>query len=125
MARDSGPFAAPAQIRRARLRKPDFVRVTQAGRRRGSRFFLVYGLDRGDLDPARLGITVTRKVGNAVRRNRIKRLVREWFRQRSESMTGLDVVVIAKRDFPHKLGQSEVAADLNEALGPDCSRLLQ
>ena len=46
----------------------------------------------------RLGITVTRKVGNAVARNRIKRMVREVFRQNRERLpAGLDVVWVAKQ----------------------------
>jgi ribonuclease P protein component len=53
------------------------------------------------LDPgeSRMGVTVTRKVGNAVTRNRIKRLVREVFRRhRDRLVSGLDVVLIAKRN---------------------------
>jgi len=46
----------------------------------------------------RLGITVTRKVGNAVVRNRIKRLVREIFRQHRQRLpSGLDIVWVAKQ----------------------------
>lgn len=48
--------------------------------------------------PGRLGITASRRVGNAVVRNRIKRQVREWFRaERKTSVRGLDIVVIARR----------------------------
>ncbi|PRP95691.1 Ribonuclease P protein component [Enhygromyxa salina] len=51
-----------------------------------------------DPQPTRLGITVTRKVGNAVVRNRIKRLVREVFRQhRARLPPGLDIVWVAKQ----------------------------
>lgn len=47
---------------------------------------------------SRLGITTSRKVGNAVTRNRIKRRVREWFRQEHAYFPeGMDVVVIARR----------------------------
>ena len=81
-----------------------------------TRYFLVFILDRGDGGDARLGITVTRKVGRAVRRNRIKRLVREWFRQYRERLGSHDVVVIARRDLPEGLRASQVAADLGEAL---------
>jgi len=66
-------------------------------------------------DPGRLGITVTRKVGNAVRRNRIKRLVREWYRGRLSSRRGADLVVIAKRQFPANVCCSQVSLDLDAA----------
>lgn len=47
----------------------------------------------------RLGLTVSRKVGNAVVRNRVKRRVREWFRHEADMLpSGLDIVVIARRD---------------------------
>jgi ribonuclease P protein component len=48
-----------------------------------------------------MGITVTKKAGNAVKRNRIKRLIREFFRQnKSLFPAGHDVVVMAKRNMP-------------------------
>lgn len=63
------------------------------------RHFLVF-VQRGEHGPQpRLGITVTRKVGSAVVRNRIKRLVREAFRrQRTRFRPGLDMVWVAKRN---------------------------
>ena len=72
--------------------------------------------DRGDGGRTRLGITVTRKVGNAVRRNRIKRLVREWFRQRGDGFGACDLVVIAKRGIPAALRLQQVNADLDPVL---------
>jgi ribonuclease P protein component len=103
--------------RRARpLRRADFARVTRCGRRVSTRYFLVF-LDRRDDDgPPRLGITVTRKVGTAVRRNRIKRLVREWFRLRRAMLGALDVVVIAKREAPTTLGLASTTGDLDRSL---------
>jgi ribonuclease P protein component len=51
--------------------------------------------DLGDGTP-RLGITVSRRVGAAVRRNRVKRRLREWFRRRGDTVPhGKDLVVIA------------------------------
>jgi ribonuclease P protein component len=49
---------------------------------------------------SRLGITVSKKVGSAVQRNRIRRLVREFFRlNRSRLCTPQDIVIIAKRNL--------------------------
>lgn len=51
------------------------------------------------MQPTRLGVTVTRKVGRAVVRNRIKRFVREAFRrQRAQFAPGIDMVWVAKKD---------------------------
>lgn len=72
--------------------------------------------ERGDGGRTRLGITVTRRVGNAVRRNRIKRLVREWFRQRGDGLGACDLVVIAKREIEPKLRLQQVRVDLESAL---------
>ncbi|MFO8111720.1 MAG: ribonuclease P protein component, partial [Desulfosalsimonadaceae bacterium] len=49
-------------------------------------------------DRSRLGVTVTKKVGNAVIRNRLKRIVREYFRRNRSRMKGsLDINVIVKQ----------------------------
>jgi ribonuclease P protein component len=120
-----------ARALRPSLRRADFARITGRGRRIVTPLFLVFILARSDALGARLGITVTRKVGNAVRRNRIKRLVREWFRQRRpglgpcdivviakrDLLGPCDIVVIAKRDLPQQLGLSQVGPDLDRALG--------
>lgn len=91
--------------RRLRLRRrSDYLRVQNTGQKHHTRSFLVFvartPADQvSDLPSTRLGITVTRKVGNAVVRNRIKRLVREAFRRNHLRFApGLDVVWVAKRD---------------------------
>ncbi|MBK7949798.1 MAG: ribonuclease P protein component [Deltaproteobacteria bacterium] len=92
------------------LDRRDFDRVLGGGRRRSSPDLVVVtsvpGL-RGRLrEPAgsegslrsRIGLTVGRKAGSSVERNRFKRRVREWFRQhRHDLETPLDIVVIARR----------------------------
>jgi ribonuclease P protein component len=58
--------------------------------------FVLFGLEN-DCGACRLGITVTRKIGNAVRRNRIKRVLREVFRKNRDRMCSpIDVVVNAR-----------------------------
>lgn len=100
------------------MRRSDFVASSEFGQRRTTRFFIVLFLERNDGGPTRLGITVTRKVGSAVRRNRIKRLAREWFRSRSREFGSCDLVLIAKRDLPHSLCLADVRQDLDLRLAP-------
>jgi ribonuclease P protein component len=95
------------------MRRGDFIASSEFGERRTTRFFIVLLLNRKDGGPTRLGITVTRKVGGAVRRNRIKRLAREWFRSRSREFGSCDLVLIAKRDMPQSLRLEDVRQDLD------------
>lgn len=81
----------------ARLRKRgEFLALRGAGKRRRSAHFLLVSKVCGS-GPARLGITVTKKIGNAVARNRIKRGIREVFRRvRQDLPPGLCALVIAQ-----------------------------
>lgn len=101
----------------------DFRRVMRQGRRLSSREVVVISAARVDSRPSlersgsRLGITASRKVGNAVVRNRFKRRVREWFRRRrAELDRDLDVVVIARRAGAG-LGAAELDDRLSGLLG--------
>jgi ribonuclease P protein component len=70
------------------------------------------GGSSGQVVGSRLGITVSRKVGRAVVRNRVKRQVREWFRVRRHSLdAGLDWVVIG-RSAAAGLGREAVEDEL-------------
>src|SRR5690606_6730533 len=81
-----------------------------------TRSFLVVLRPRED-DRTRLGITVTKKVGNAVRRNRVKRCVREAFRLHRELFPqGFDVVFIAKQGAQVE-GTAQVVSELEAAAG--------
>lgn len=83
----------------ARLRRRgEFLRVQGGGRKIHTDSFLVFVLPQDVPGPARVGITASRKLGGAVVRNRVKRLVREAFRRhRLLFPSGLDVVFVAKK----------------------------
>ena len=86
---------------RARVRKRvEFLRIQDGGLRVStSRFVLILSASAASQSaPPRLGITASRRVGNAVVRSRAKRLIREAFRATRELWpTGVDLVVIVKR----------------------------
>jgi ribonuclease P protein component len=93
----------------------DFRRISRVGQRIAVRSFVVLvasGLEGHGM--RRLGLTVSRRVGRAVARNRVRRRVREWFRRhRSIVPEGADWVVIA-RPGAGGLEATEVAAELEE-----------
>ncbi|HEY3305703.1 MAG TPA: ribonuclease P protein component [Candidatus Binatia bacterium] len=98
--------------KRSRLTKRfEFLTLSRLGKRVHTSHFVVLSKS-SDAGQSRLGITVTTRVGNAVVRNRIKRLVREFFRRRRGAMSqAQDIVVIAKRGA-EKLSLNDVAAEL-------------
>jgi len=87
--------ASPGRLRK----RAEFLAVRQGQKRRGP-FFLLEVLDRKDDGPARFGLTVTKKCGNAVARNRIRRRLREAIRvlARDETAPGSDYVVVGRPD---------------------------
>ena len=93
-------------------RRAEFLRVAAKGTKAPMPGLVLQALHRPDGAPARLGFTVTKKVGNAVKRNRTKRRLREAARLvlrgqalRGAPAIGVDLVLIgrdgtAKRPFP-------------------------
>ena len=95
-----------------RIRKrSDYQAIYQRGARVHSRSFIVI-VNRNHQGRTRLGITVSKKVGNSVKRNRIKRLVREFFRLNRERLPlSTDIVVIARKNIS-LLNYQAVCAEL-------------
>jgi len=114
--RHKTPAFLVAEFTRAqRIRKRDeFVHAQRRGVPARGRYAVVLVCARVDTAPARLGVVASRKVGGAVRRNRSKRLVREWFRLAGVP-AGLDVVVIADARMADATA-SELARDLDALL---------
>ncbi len=72
--------------------------MQQGGRKIQTDSFLVFVSPQSEPGPTRMGVTASRKLGGAVQRNRVKRLVREAFRRHNLLFPrGLDVVFIAKK----------------------------
>ncbi|MGC9220280.1 MAG: ribonuclease P protein component [Solirubrobacteraceae bacterium] len=107
-------MAGVGSSRRGRLsNSADFERVMRRGRSHAGRELVLYVFPRSDADEApRLGLSVSRKVGGAVERNRVKRLLREAFdRECGRLPPRVDAVVIARpgaRDLAERSGLSGI-----------------
>jgi ribonuclease P protein component len=81
------------------LKRHEFIALAKSGRRIHNEYFIAI-FSPGRQGHSRLGITVTKKIGGAVKRNRIKRLVREFFRLNRQSLSGeWDINIIAKNQI--------------------------
>jgi len=80
------------------LNRKDFVNLNRSGKRyRTGHFIVIFKKNR--LGITRLGITVSKKIGNATKRNRVKRLAREYYRLHKQAFpSGYDIVFIANRN---------------------------
>ncbi|HEY5262125.1 MAG TPA: ribonuclease P protein component [Solirubrobacteraceae bacterium] len=80
-------------------RSAEFDRVYRQGRSVANRYLVLYAFPRAGGEPGRVGLSVGRKVGGAVERNRVKRLLREACTEHADALPkGHDVVVVARTE---------------------------
>jgi ribonuclease P protein component len=130
------PSGGRSPKRRRLSRSAEFERVYRQGRSKSNRFLVLYAFPRADDDPGdvpsgpRLGLSVSRRVGGAVERTRVKRVLREAFWAEAERLPeGSDYVVVARpdsRDLAEREGMpgmQTALAELVDALtGQDAGR---
>jgi len=101
-------------------RRREFLAVQSAGTKVNTRHFVALvapsAPDAG-VTTGRVGLTVSKRVGIAVVRNRVKRLVREWLRTHDWMPPGFDVVIIAKDSAARLAGLREIGLDLSRIRG--------
>jgi ribonuclease P protein component len=115
------PSGGRSPKRRRLSRSAEFERVYRQGRSKANRYLVLYAFPRGeDIDGAaegpRLGLSVSRRVGGAVDRTRVKRVLREAFWAEAERLpSGADYVVVARpdsRELAEREGMTGVRAAL-------------
>ena len=105
---------------RYRLRKRrEFLSLQRDGRRHSTPHFVV--ITRSALGPSRLGVTTSRKVGNAPQRNRIRRVVRECFRRLRWRLDPAREVRVIARPGAAALAYVDVVHELSRALRVDAA----
>jgi ribonuclease P protein component len=103
------------------LRRTEFQEVFDAANRMRSRYFTL--LTKPTPHPqTRLGIVASRKLGDAVRRNRAKRLIREIFRRNKTVLAGVDIVVIPRTEL-FQAPYASLEEDFRSALERCAARL--
>jgi ribonuclease P protein component len=119
------PSGGRSPKRRRLSRSAEFERVYRQGRSKANRFLVLYAFPRAEDDPSsasdegpRLGLSVSKRVGGAVDRTKVKRVLREAFWTEAERLpAGSDYVVVARpdsRDLAEREGMPGVRTALAE-----------
>ena len=110
----AAPKSQPARLKR----RAEFLRAAAKGRKIAMPGLVLQALTRADGDPLRVGFTVTKKVGNAVVRNRTRRRLKEAARLelRDGPLGGVDLVMIG-RDGTRRREFRLLREDIRRALG--------
>ncbi|HEY9566355.1 MAG TPA: ribonuclease P protein component [Nocardioides sp.] len=97
---------------------PDFRSASRKGRRGGSRTLVAHlWAPEGVEHPVRVGFVVSKAVGNAVTRNRVKRRLRHLVRERLELLPASGVLVVRATPASGAASGPQLAADLDQCLG--------
>lgn len=103
-------------------RRQEFLRLKASGLRVHTRHFVII-LGRGTRGETRLGVTVTKRVANAVGRNRVKRVVRELFRKNPELFPKRSELVFIAKAGATNLTYDQALAEVARASGAMRRRL--
>lgn len=116
--RSARPGSQEFPKRRRILKSHDFRLVGRAGQRRQGELLVVEVLGwRNPRRPTQLGLTVSRKYGDAVQRNRFKRLVREAFRKHQHRLPAALGCVVSPRSAAHHATAAAIAEELLRLIG--------